>query len=194
MTNVEISSVSTDISPDTSSDISTDTVTLSADVRKTARLGQLALARESAKNKKRKDRDSMENMQNKLDKLTSLLETPKQTATVQEPEASTPPPTHEEDVPEPKRVRITREEEDTEDDVPSPEGWTTSAIRGTVLLVLTGASWWMQHGFRKQTPKTRPILVKKTTSAPQDLLPIKQPNFLSKMPVKRSVGTSGFMM
>jgi hypothetical protein len=163
--NVEISPVTTDQTADTTA------------VKKAAKNEQLALARQSGKEKKRKNQESITNMEAKLDKLNTLLEKPKVQDTEEEPEK--------------KRTRVTKQD-DNDDDVTS-EGWTTSAIRGTVLVGLAGASWYMQNMFRKPIAKPAAVVTKKTNSTP-DVMPIKQPTLLSQNNNKSKVGTSGFMM
>jgi hypothetical protein len=169
---------SPDITVDTTADHTADTTVDTIAVKKAARLEQLALARQSGKDKKRKTQESITNMEAKLEKLSTLLEKPKEQEKQEEPDK--------------KRIRVTRQDE-SDDDVTS-EGWTTSAIRGTVLVGLAGASWYMQNMFRKPTAKTASAVVTKKTNATPDAVQIKQPTVLSKNENKFKVGGSGFMM
>ena len=148
------------------------------DVKRVAKLEQLASARICAKNKKRQREEEMTQMKSQLD---SLL-------------ASTKTEPVETEKTEPKKQQITKEPEEEEQSVPPPtktedqDHWSTSVIRTTAVLSLGAASWWMQNRYKKPTSAVAPpILQKKSQKAPAPVLShqVKTGNSL--------IGRSGFV-
>ena len=135
-------------------DITTDVTTDPAELKRLAKLEQLAAARQSMKDKKRKRDDDISSIATKLDEISNRLD--KQQRTPPEQEEIVEPPAE-------KRQRVTKEEPvEVEEPEPSTDSWTTSIIRTGTVLTLGAASWYMQNMYGKApTTTTRKVLEKK---------------------------------
>ena len=175
---------SVDNNVQTSCDNNVDSV---VEVKKQARLLQLAQARESAKSKKRAREQDLSEIKTQLSSLTSALKTQKQEdklETVVEVNDDEPPK---------KRVRVTKEpaivdeeEDETEQEV-EKESWSTMLLRSSALFGLGIGSWYFQHKFQ------RPAQIKQTPKTAQQSHKILPPLHRA-VPATKVIGKSGFFM
>ena len=164
-------------------DVATDVTPDPVETKRTAKLEQLAAARQSMKDKKRKRDDDISSIATKLDEISNRLD-----------QQQKPPET--EEPPLEKRQRVTKEEPVVEVEEPEPtaDSWTTSIVRTGAVLTLGAASWYMQNMYGKTpTPTTRkaPEKKKTTTSVPPKVQ--LQPDHLQTVRNRKMIGTSGFV-
>ena len=136
-----------EITPEVTTEVIPDPV----EVKRTAKIEQLASARQSMKDKKRKRDDDLSSLVTKLDQISNRLD---QQQKPHEIEENTDPPSE-------KRQRVTKDLE-VEDTTPIPDSWATSLVRTGAVLTLGAASWWMQNMYGKApTTITRKVPEKK---------------------------------
>ena len=131
--------------PELNDDVATDITPDPAELKRLAKLEQLAAARQSMKDNKRKRDDDISSIATKLDEISNRLD--KQQTEFKPPEQEEPPVE--------KRQRVTKEEPviEVEESEPASDSWTTSIVRTGAVLTLGAASWWMQNMYGK-TPTT----------------------------------------
>ena len=165
-------------------DITTDVTTDPAELKRLAKLEQLASARQSMKDKKRKRDDDISSIATKLDEISNRLD-----------KQQTKPPEQEEP-PVEKRQRVTKEEPVTEveESEPISDSWTTSIIRTGTVLTLGAASYYMQNMYGKApttTTRKAPEKKKTPTSVPKKIQ--LQYDHLQTARNRKMIGTSGFV-
>ena len=175
----------TEITPEVTTDVIPDPV----EVKRTAKLEQLALARQSMRDKKRKRDDDISSITTKLDEISNRLD--QQQTKPPETEEIVEPPTE-------KRQRVTREEDvvEVEDTTPITDSWATSIVRTGAILTLGAASWYMQNMYGK-TPTTtarkapeKKKISNKTTTVPPKVQLHSVPMQTTR--VRKMIGGSGF--
>ena len=170
----------TEIIPEVTTDVIPDPV----ETKRTAKLEQLAAARQSMKDKKRKRDDDISSIATKLDEISNRLD-----------KQQTKPPEQEEP-PVEKRQRVTKKDDVVEVEEPQSitDSWTTSIIRTGTVLTLGAASWYMQNMYGKApTTTTRKATEKKKT--PTSVPPKVQlrSDHLQTARNRKMIGTSGFV-
>ena len=130
----------TEIIPEVTTDVIPDPV----ETKRTAKLEQLAAARQSMKDKKRKRDDDISSIATKLDEISNRLD-----------KQQTKPPEQDEP-PAEKRQRVTssREEDVGDNEEPTSDSWTTSIVRTGAVLTLSAVSWWVQNMYGKPPTTT----------------------------------------
>ena len=134
-------------------DVATDVTPGPVETKRTAKLAQLASARQSMKDKKRKRDDDISSIVTKIDEISNRLDQQQQTK-----------PPEQEEPPAEKRQRVTssREEDVGDNEEPTSDSWTTSIVRTGAVLTLSAVSWYMQNMYGKPpTTTTRKIPEKK---------------------------------
>ena len=165
-------------------DVATDVTPGPVETKRTAKLAQLASARQSMKDKKRKRDDDISSIVTKIDEISNRLDQQQQTK-----------PPEQEEPPVEKRQRVTKKDDVVEVEEPQSitDSWTTSIIRTGTVLTLGAASWYMQNMYGKApTTTTRKATEKKKT--PTSVPPKVQ---LQSVPmqttrVRKMIGGSGF--
>ena len=143
-------------------DITAEVTPDPAEVKRTAKLAQLATARQSMTDKKRKRDDDISSIATKLDEISNRLDK----------QQRKPPET--EEPPVEKRQHVTKEDDVVEVEEPQSitDSWTTSIIRTGTVLTLGAASWYMQNMYGKApTTTARKVLEKKNIEQDVDNTP-----------------------
>jgi hypothetical protein len=159
MTNETDTDMVTEVNPDVDIEVTPDVA------KKAAKLEQLKRARESGVNKKAKRERDYDAMSSKLDQLSEYMTAKKEEEDVEPPQ---------------KRVRVTKENVETQ----PKESWVTAITRVSAVAALSAGGWYFQNVYGK--PSVPPILKKKQEQ--------KTPPVLQSINKNRViVGKSGFV-
>ena len=172
-------------------------VVADVDVKKQARLEQLAQARQSAKDKKSKEKDQLSTMSSKLDALTAaLLAKEENKAPIAEKEAEIKEEPGAAQLERPKkRVRVTVEDE--EDTVPEStnkgDSFLVNACRTGLVLGLAATSYYVQNVWKKTEAKPSSREAESATKK-RRLFQTQAPPQNGVLHAKTPIGRSGFVM